>query len=565
MTRENPNQLRIESEQDFCFTIILNTDNHWIRLAKMIDWDYIDDIYRKAICAEKGRPAHSSRFAFAIVFARSYKNLTMEATLELLEENPYFRYFAGAHSFRDLPKIDKSSIVDFERRFHVEELAKINESLCLNRRVAEVRNVDRNDARDAAKAQEAAMPMENTAKGAAASQNASTAQETAKAQEAPEQPSASSSQVASTDEIKGGAGTADCPSSADTSLVKIPCTAVPQESTSAMAGTDRGDRSATPEKLSLAPNKGVIIMDATVAPQDIKYPTDLGLLNEAREKLELGINLLWIYVPHDGKKLPYSAKNARKAFLAVSKSRKCGARKMRKAVGEQLRYVRLALERFRLLRLLASDRKLPRWLEDRLAVIPVLLAQQQKMYDERTHTIPDRIVSLSQPHVRPIFRGKKPLATEFGQKLHLSVVDGFTFMEQTSWSNFNEANDLISSVEAYARRFGCYPEAVLADEIYRNKQNRDYCKQRGIRLTGKPLGRPKKNPEEAKRDRQIAYKDSCRRNAIEGRNGNLKRRYSLNRIMCKLDETSKSEACMDIIAMNARHRLKLEDDARKNL
>jgi len=33
-------------------------------------------------------------------------------------------------------------------------------------------------------------------------------------------------------------------------------------------------------------NKGKLILDATCAPADIRYPTDLSLLNEAREKLE---------------------------------------------------------------------------------------------------------------------------------------------------------------------------------------------------------------------------------------------------------------------------------------
>ena len=563
---ENPSQMRIESEQDFVFNVKIRKDNQWVRLANMMDWDYIDDIYRKSLCIDEGRRAYSSRFAFAILFARAYKNLTMDETLELLEENHCFAYFAGAHSFRELPEIDKSTIVDFEKRFPVEELAKINESICLNRRVDEVRNVDRNDvnvANDAAKAQEPDMPVQNTAEEAAMSQSASTTQETAPAQEAPEQQGVPSSQDTSVDEVNRGSNATECPCDTDNSHGESSCTSAPQESADDKTCADEQDGSATSEKQSMAPNRGEIIMDATVASQDIKFPTDFGLLNDAREKLERAIELLWPFVPHVGKKFPYSVKNARRDFLLVSKAKKCGAKKLRKAVGEQLRYVRLALERFQAMRVIASDVKLPSWLEDRLAVIPTVLAQQQKMYDDKSHTIPDRIVSLSQPYVRPIYRGKKPLPTEFGQKLHLSVIDGYTFLEQTSWSNFNEATDLIPTVEAYVKRFGCYPEAVLADEIYRNKKNRDYCKEHGIRLTGKPLGRPKKNPEETKKDKQIAYQDSCKRNAVEGRNGNLKRRYSCGRIMSKLDETSKSEVCLDIIAMNARHHLKREDDAKK--
>ena len=171
-----------------------------------------------------------------------------------------------------------------------------------------------------------------------------------------------------------------------------------------------------------------------------------------------------------------------------------------------------------------------------------------------THTCENRIVSLEQPHVRPIQRGKRPNPTEFGQKLHLSVVDGFTFLEQTCWSNFNEGCDLPAVVEDYYRKFGCYPKAVLADKIYQTRANRAYCKEKGIRLTGPVLGRPKTGEADRKQKRQM-YKDACDRNAVEGRNGNAKRRFGLDLIAAKLDETAKTEAALILLAMNAAHAL----------
>ena len=148
------------------------------------------------------------------------------------------------------------------------------------------------------------------------------------------------------------------------------------------------------------------------------------------------------------------------------------------------------------------------------------------MYDNHSHSCQDRIVSLEQPHVRPIQRGKRPYPTEFGQKLHLSAVDGYTYLEQTSWNNFNEGCDLEAAVEDYARKFGCCPSAVLADRIYQARANKLYCKELGIRLSGPPLGRRKANQTDAKIKRQM-YCDSCERNAVEGRSGNAKRRFGL--------------------------------------
>ena len=78
----------------------------------------------------------------------------------------------------------------------------------------------------------------------------------------------------------------------------------------------------------------------------------------------------------------------------------------------------------------------------------------------------------------------------------------------------------------------------------------------GIRLSGPALGRKKSGDSGAKEKRQM-YKDACERNAIEGRNGNAKRRFGLNLIMSKLDETAKTEAALCILVMNAAHKLAL--------
>ena len=330
----------------------------------------------------------------------------------------------------------------------------------------------------------------------------------------------------------------------------------PPESGGESAQADKPDKNTAKEKLKRRKkNRGKLLMDATVAPADIKYPTDIDLLNKSREHLETAIDLLWKKVPHVGHKLSYSAKKARKSYLALAKSKRWTKAACRKAISEQLRYIELATAQLKKYeeQVPLHDALYPRWLRDRLSIIPTVYAQQKEMFENGTHTCADRIVSLQQPHIRPINRGKRPNPTEFGQKLHLSVVDGYTYMERSSWNNFNEGKDLISTTENYKRKFGCYPSAILADRIYQTRENRNYCAERGIRLSGPPLGR-RKNGEDAKVQRQI-YRDSCERNAVEGRNGNAKRRWGLGLIMSKLDETAKTEAALNIIAMNVAHRL----------
>ena len=304
-----------------------------------------------------------------------------------------------------------------------------------------------------------------------------------------------------------------------------------------------------------APNSGTLIMDATVAGADIKYPTDIDLLNQCREHLETAIDLLWPYVSHEQHKYPYNRKKARQSFLNISKSKKWTRKKLHAGIGLQLDHIEKATERLNEMQFLVPNWEeiFPYWLKDRLLVIPTVYLQQKEMYESGTHRCEDRIVSLQQPHIRPIVRGKRPDPTEFGQKLHLSVVNGYTFIEQTCWNNFNEGNDLPAVIENYFRRYGYYPIAVLADKLYQTRNNRNYCKARGIRLSGPALGRKSKAAKE-ENEAQM-YQDACDRNVIEGKNGTAKRRYGLSRIMSKLDETSKTEAGFSILMMNAWKRV----------
>ena len=170
------------------------------------------------------------------------------------------------------------------------------------------------------------------------------------------------------------------------------------------------------------------------------------------------------------------------------------------------------------------------------------------MYDERTQRIDDRIVSISQPHVRPIKRGKAGRDTEFGAKLSVSVVDGFSFVDRLSWDNYNESLDLVGQLERYRRRFGFYPESVHVDKIYRTRANRAFCKERSIRMSGPPLGRPTKQVSVA--DKKQAAADEAIRNQVEGKFGQGKRRFGLDRIMARLASTSAAQISLSFLVMN---------------
>lgn len=256
------------------------------------------------------------------------------------------------------------------------------------------------------------------------------------------------------------------------------------------------------------PNQGTLVLDATCAPADIAYPTDLSLLNEAREKMESIIDTLHASKTEKSAKPRTYREKARKAFLIVSKQRKTGIQKIRKAIGKQLKFVARDL---RIIEKLASEtgmEALSKHQYKNLLVVQEVYRQQLDMYQNQKHQVEDRIVNLTQPHVRPIVRGKAKAKVEFGAKIAISMVNGYAIMEKQKWDNFNEGITLIDSVEAYKTRFGYYPKVVLADKIYRNRENLNYCKEKGIRISGPALGRPTK--ESKAEQRKLARPAQCR-------------------------------------------------------
>ena len=157
-------------------------------------------------------------------------------------------------------------------------------------------------------------------------------------------------------------------------------------------------------------------------------------------------------------------------------------------------------------------------------------------------------MSISQPYIRPIVRGKAKAPVEFGAKLDLSIDEkGIARLKRLSFDAYNESDVLITAVENYKSRIGHYPERVLVDQIYRNRSNRAFCTEHGIRISGPALGRPKKDD---KADKKQEYIDNTDRIEVERAFSLAKRKYGLGLLTTKLDTTTRSAIALSIIAMN---------------
>ncbi len=307
-----------------------------------------------------------------------------------------------------------------------------------------------------------------------------------------------------------------------------------------------------PEKF----HEGKLIIDATVAEQAIRFPTDLGLLNEARETSEKLIDKLY---PLSGlKKKPRTYRqNARKDYLALAKQRKPKKNRRRAGIRQQLQYVKRNLGHIENLLDLVADESTAFTDRQRRQywIIQHVYRQQEEMHRNRRQRCDHRIVSISQPHVRPIVRGKASKKVEFGAKIGVSLTgDKLAHVDHLEWDSYYEGHDLPNQVEDYKKRHGHYPEVVIGDPLYGSRENRKYLSGQKIRFSGKALGRPKKETEENQkllrdeaRRRKAEYRE---RIPIEGKFGQGKNGYRLNYIRARTQATSEAWIRSIFLVMN---------------
>lgn len=303
-------------------------------------------------------------------------------------------------------------------------------------------------------------------------------------------------------------------------------------------------------------NSGKVQFDATIADSDIKFPTDLSLLNDSREKSEELLNFicksLAIETPRTYKRV------ARASWLNLSKSKKKSYKQIQIGIKKQLNFLGRNLKNldkiieYNEMILSELDKKQYKY----LLVIKELYRQQLEMYQQKKHSISNRIVSIHQPHIRPMVRGKQGKNVEFGAKINVSLQGGYGRIDQLDFEAFNEGVCLKEQLERFKKLNGHYPEVVLTDQIYLNRENRKFLKDNNIRHTGKALGRrPKEELNRYQKDK--LKKERGERNHIEGKFGQGKSKYGLNNIKARLAKTSESWIAAIIFVMNI---LKLAKD-----
>jgi len=286
--------------------------------------------------------------------------------------------------------------------------------------------------------------------------------------------------------------------------------------------------------------------DATVYESYIEYPTDAKLLWKGccdvyqmikYQRKEL--RLRHTRINHEKRKAQY---------LSFAKRRKKSRRQSKKICKLLLKYlVRLMKQLDELLQ--KHKAVLSGYHSSRLNTIIKVKEQQWQLHFGKQSTVPNRIVSLHKPYVRPIVRGKEVKPVEFGAKVNMLLVDGISFIEHLSYDNFNEGTRLQSTIHLQQRYFGACHQ-MGADAIYGTNENRNYCTQNSIATSFVAKGNEGKLKEQKSQMRSILGK--IRSTVLEGSFGNEKNHYQMNKIKAKTEGNEKVWIFFSLLCCNAK-------------
>ncbi len=482
----------------------LDKSNRWVQLADKLPWDDLVKIYNKKLRADFGAPSIDGRMIIATLIIKHKLNLSDREVIEMIKENIYMQYFVGLSSFTTKEIFHHTEFVHIRKRLQVADFNEMTEELMREAGILQsFEKSDQNDNESSQKQDEDCSP--NTSE-----QTQTTADEQTKSQQNIEQ--------------------------------AIPHFQHEQQQCSEQNQAEKQ-----------TDNKGVMQLDATVADQKIKYPNDVDLLDTGRQETD---RLIAILCGQYGLKRPRTyRKVARMQYLNFAKKKIKTARQIRKARKQQLQFLKRNLKRLdeiiAQVQQQTGSLRLPFKHRDLriLWAIRLMYDQQLQMHNANTNRTDDRIVSIYQPYVRPIMRGKAKHKVEFGSKNGISLQYGYALLEKLSWDAYNECNDLEPAANNYKRRQGCYPHRIIADSIYHTKANKKFCEDNHIQLIGKRLSKRALSRMNSKEKKEYQKLHNSR-NHVEGKFGQGKNGYGLNEIKAKYANTSASWIAAVYFVMN---------------
>ena len=276
--------------------------------------------------------------------------------------------------------------------------------------------------------------------------------------------------------------------------------------------------------------------DATCYESEMRYPTDQKLLWECCEK---AYSIMCTACQRLGINRPRTKYlDVEKANLTYAKQRKHNKSQQRRITRRLIKLLgKVLVEIRKLCREHDSEDVLTAKEKNVIEIITKVYRQQKNHFenDDPRESIPDRIVSISKPYVRPIVRGKEAKNVEFGAKCNNILVDGISFIEKLSFNAFNEGTRLEHCIKMHKRLFKVDAKKIGGDTGYAGTANRNLCKEMGIQTSFVKRGRPAAEKQEKDYIRQELAK--VRATAMEGSFGTQKEHYAMRRIKARKKKT----------------------------
>jgi len=296
-----------------------------------------------------------------------------------------------------------------------------------------------------------------------------------------------------------------------------------------------------------------LVCDTTVVPSNISYPTDISLLEKVRVK---AVKYLEKAKQFGADTCRTYKRTARKIFITYQKIRHHTIQSRRRAQKKILQFsqrnatqLKNALEKISQ----QADNSLSKVKEQFLKeaqqfldTASSIVEQQKNIYKKLP--VKERIVSVHQPHLRPMVRGKYPVEVEFGPKILLNLKNNFLFLEHLSFNNTSDSQLLNDSLKGYQERFGNLPTQLAADRGFWSKDNYQLAEDLKI----KKIAIENKGKSSYLKGKPFRERLRRLRCSIEAKISLGKRKYGLGRIRYTMPQGEEIWIRLGLMVMNLK-------------
>ncbi len=296
-----------------------------------------------------------------------------------------------------------------------------------------------------------------------------------------------------------------------------------------------------------------LVCDTTVVPANIAYPTDISLLEKIRSK---AVGYLDKAREFGAKTYRTYKRTAKKVYIQYQKIRHHTIKSRRRVQKKILQFSRRNVSQLKEAvkeiskatgSLLGSaQEKFLKEAESFLNNASSIMTQQKDIY--KGLKVKERIVSIHQPHIRPMVRGKYPVEVEFGPKVLLNLKNNFLFLEDLQFNNVSDTQLLDTAIKGYKERFNSLPTQLTTDRGFWSPENYTLAEDYGIAK----IAIENKGKSSYLKDKPFRERLRCLRCSIEAKISLAKRKFGLGRIRYTIQNGEEIWVRLSLISMNLK-------------